>query len=96
MFAWLSELFGTTQPDPTDHQEDSTAPNPNDDPRGGMQSDDYRHADPREIVTEGSGAMTGPAGSPQDGSSADERREEQREPGKTYPPDKPELPSVGG
>ncbi len=36
-----------------------------DDPRGGVQSDAYRHADPREIVVEGDVAMSGPGGTPQ-------------------------------
>ena len=36
------------------------------DPRGGVQSDEYRHADPRDIVEEGDVAMSGPGGSPQD------------------------------
>jgi hypothetical protein len=33
-----------------------------DDPRGGVQSDEYRHARPDEIVEEGGTAMSGPAG----------------------------------
>ncbi len=36
------------------------------DPRGGVQSDEYRHADPRELVEEDGVAMSGPGGSPQD------------------------------
>jgi len=44
------------------------------DPRGGVQSDEYRHADPREIVEEGDVAMSGPAGAPQEGRSIEERR----------------------
>jgi hypothetical protein len=48
------------------------------DPRGGTQSDDYRHADPREIVIEGDVAMSGPAGAPQEDLSPDERRERDR------------------
>ena len=45
------------------------------DPRGGTQSDDYRLADPREVVVEGDTAMSGPAGAPQEGLSVEERRE---------------------
>jgi hypothetical protein len=45
------------------------------DPRGGFQSDEYRHADPRDVVVEGDVAMSGPGGAPQDGSSVEERRE---------------------
>ena len=48
------------------------------DPRGGVQSDEYRHADPRELVTEGDVTMSGPGGAPQEDTSADERRERDR------------------
>ena len=52
------------------------------DPRGGVQSEHYRHADPREIVEEGDVAMSGPGGAPQEGLSVEERREDDlREPG---------------
>ena len=44
------------------------------DPRGGVQSEDYRHADPRDIVEEGGIAMSGPGGAPQEGRSTEERR----------------------
>jgi hypothetical protein len=46
-----------------------------DDPRGGPQSEAYRHADPRELVEEGGTAMSGPGGAPQEGLSVEERRE---------------------
>ena len=48
------------------------------DPRGGVQSDAYRHADPRDIVEENGVAMGGPGGTPQEGESPDERRERDR------------------
>ncbi len=48
------------------------------DPRGGVQSDEYRHADPRDLVEEGV-AMSGPAGAPQEDMSVEERREASRE-----------------
>lgn len=48
------------------------------DPRGGVQSDDYRRADPRELVSEGDVTMSGPGGAPQEGRSAEERREQDR------------------
>jgi hypothetical protein len=48
------------------------------DPRGGVQSDQYRHADPREIVSEEGVTMSGPGGAPQDDSSAEERRSSDR------------------
>jgi hypothetical protein len=48
------------------------------DPRGGVQSPEYRHADPREVVEEGDVAMTGPGGAPQEDTSVEERREASR------------------
>jgi hypothetical protein len=49
------------------------------DPRGGVQSDEYRHADPREIVVEDEGvAMSGPAGAPQESETVEERRARDR------------------
>jgi hypothetical protein len=36
------------------------------DPRGGVQSDAYRHADPRDLVEEDGVVMSGPGGSPQE------------------------------
>jgi hypothetical protein len=49
------------------------------DPRGGVQSDEYRHADPRDLVQEGDTVMSGPAGAPQEGESVEERRARDRE-----------------
>ena len=49
------------------------------DPRGGVQSDEYRQADPREIVEDEGVAMSGPAGAPQEGESVDERRARDRD-----------------
>jgi hypothetical protein len=51
------------------------------DPRGGVQSDEYRHADPREIVEDEGVAMSGPAGAPQEGESVEERRARDRDGG---------------
>jgi hypothetical protein len=48
------------------------------DPRGGVQSDEYRHADPRELVEEDGAVMSGPAGAPQEDESVEERRERDR------------------
>ena len=44
------------------------------DPRGGLQDEAYRTADPREPVEAEGVAMSGPAGAPQEGLSAEERR----------------------
>ena len=49
------------------------------DPRGGVQSEEYRFADPRDVVQEGDVMMSGPAGAPQDGSTVEERRAESAE-----------------
>src|SRR5439155_25441883 len=43
-------------------------------PRGGVQSDEYRHADPRDIVQDGDVVMSGPGGTPQEGVEVEERR----------------------
>ena len=49
------------------------------DPRGGVQSDEYGSADPRDLVEHDDGVvMSGPGGAPQEGVSADERRAEER------------------
>ena len=48
------------------------------DPRGGVQSDEYRTADPRDIVEDGGTVMAGPGGAPQDDTSVEERREQDR------------------
>ena len=55
-------------------QGDTDALEVENDPRGGTQSDEYRLADPRDIVVEGDTAMSGPAGAPQEGLSVEERR----------------------
>jgi len=47
-------------------------------PRGGLQSEEYRTADPRDIVEHGDVAMSGPGGAPQEGESVEERRERDR------------------
>ena len=45
------------------------------DPRGGLQSEEYRTADPRELVEEGGVAMSAPGGAPLEDRSIEERRE---------------------
>ena len=44
------------------------------DPRGGLQDEEYRTADPRVPVEADGVAMSGPGGAPQEGLSAEERR----------------------
>jgi hypothetical protein len=48
------------------------------DPRGGLQGDEYRHAEPTEVVEADGVVMSGPAGAPQEGLSVEERRERDR------------------
>jgi hypothetical protein len=47
-------------------------------PRGGLQSEEYRAADPRELVEDGGVTMSAPGGAPQEGESPEERRERDR------------------
>ena len=46
-----------------------------DDPRGGQQSEEYRSADPRDVVKQDGTVMSGPGGAPQEEASPEERRE---------------------
>jgi hypothetical protein len=48
------------------------------DPRGGLQDETYRRAEPTDIVAAEGVAMSGPGGAPQDGTSPDERRDQDR------------------
>ncbi len=49
------------------------------DPRGGVQSAEYRHARPEDVVEEEGVAMAGPAGAAEDDRSVEERRERDRD-----------------
>jgi len=48
------------------------------DPRGGVQSDEYRHARPEDIVEEDGVVMAGPGGAPAIDESVEEQRERDR------------------
>ncbi|TML30076.1 MAG: hypothetical protein E6G26_01600 [Actinobacteria bacterium] len=48
------------------------------DPRGGAQSDEYRTADPRDVVEEDGTVMAAPGGAPQEETSPEERRTQDR------------------
>ena len=48
------------------------------DPRGGLQNEEYRHAEPTEVVEAEGVVMSGPGGAPQEGLSPQERRERDR------------------
>jgi hypothetical protein len=47
-------------------------------PRGGVQDDDYRHADPRDVIVAQGIAMSGPGGAPQEETSPEDRRSDDR------------------
>lgn len=64
MANWLKKLLGG-----------GDEPTRTDDPRGGMQSEEYRRADPRDLVEEGGTTMSGPGGAPQENLSVEERRD---------------------
>jgi hypothetical protein len=44
------------------------------DPRGGVQNEEYRQAEPTELVEAEGVVMSGPAGAPQEDEPLDERR----------------------
>jgi hypothetical protein len=48
------------------------------DPRGGLQDEEYRRAEPTEVVEVEGVVMSGPGGAPQEGLSPQERREHDR------------------
>jgi hypothetical protein len=48
------------------------------DPRGGLQDESYRRAEPTDVVEAEGVAMSGPAGAPPDDSTPDERRAHDR------------------
>ena len=78
---FLSRLLGRKDDEPTAgrQQGDPTVLNRDHEPRGGTQSDEYRHADPRDLVEEGGTTMSGPGGAPQEDLSVEERRGLDRE-----------------
>lgn len=75
----LKRLRGEDGPTAARQHGDPTVLNRADDPRGGTQSDEYRRADPRDVVEEGGTTMSGPGGAPQENLSVDERRRLDRE-----------------
>jgi hypothetical protein len=78
---FLDRLFGRKDDEATAarQQGDPTVLNRADEPRGGTQSEEYRRADPRDVVQEGGATMSGPGGAPQEGLSVEERRGLDRE-----------------
>ncbi len=75
MFDWFKRRRGGR---PDKQEGDVHALDRDDDPRGGVQSEEYRHADPRDVVVAEGVAMSGPGGSPQEDANAEERRASDR------------------
>jgi hypothetical protein len=48
------------------------------DPRGGLQDEEYRHAEPTDVVEAEGVVMSGPGGAPQEGEKPEERRARDR------------------
>ncbi|HEY3551120.1 MAG TPA: hypothetical protein VGK69_08710 [Gaiellaceae bacterium] len=76
----LKRLFGRRDGEPTAAKQegDAHALDRPGDPRGGVQSDEYRHARPDDLVEEGDVAMGGPGGAPAADETVEERRERDR------------------
>jgi hypothetical protein len=73
-------LFGKRDDDPTAARQegDAEALDRSGDPRGGVQSDEYRRARPEDIVEEDSVATAGPGGASATDETVEERRERDR------------------
>jgi hypothetical protein len=76
----LKRLFGKREDDAAAAKQegDVHALDRPDDPRGGVQSNEYRHARPEDVVEEGDVTMGGPGGAPAPGESVKERRDRDR------------------
>jgi hypothetical protein len=75
---FLDRLLGRRRPTAARQEGEPEALDREDDPRGGRQSEEYRTADPRDVVEEGGTVMSGPGGAPQDGTSPSDRRADDR------------------
>jgi hypothetical protein len=74
---FLDRILGRSRGSAAKQEADPDALKREDDPRGGLQAREYRTADPRDVVEEGGTVMSGPGGAPQEGTTPDERRQEQ-------------------
>jgi hypothetical protein len=74
----LDKLLGRKEPTAAKQEGDVHALDEPADPRGGVQSDEYRHAAPTDVVEADGVVMSGPAGAPPDDSTPEERREADR------------------
>ena len=75
---FLERILGRSRGTAAKQEADPHALDRAGDPRGGVQSDEYRHADPRDVVEEGGTVMSGPGGAPQEETTPEERRREQQ------------------
>ena len=76
----FGRLFGKRGKSAAARQEgDPHALDRNRDPRGGVQGETYRRADPRDVIEEEGVVMSGPGGAPQEGEPVEERRERDEE-----------------
>ena len=78
MLRLLKGLFRRPRADAEKQQGDVHSLDRAGDPRGGVQSDAYRHGAPVEIVEDAGVAFGGPGGSVPEGLTPDERRERDR------------------
>ncbi|HWH54885.1 MAG TPA: hypothetical protein VNT04_04840 [Gaiellaceae bacterium] len=74
---FLDRIFGRSEGTAAKQEADPQALDRKDDPRGGLQSEEYRTADPRDVVEADGTVMSGPGGAPQDGTTPEDRRREQ-------------------
>jgi hypothetical protein len=76
----LKRLFGKRDDEPTaaGQEGDPHALDRPDDPRGGVQSEEYRHAAPDDLVEEGGVVMSGPGGAPATHETVEEQRDRDR------------------
>ncbi len=76
----LRRLFGKRDEPTAARQEgDPHALDREGDPRGGVQGEEYRRADPRDVVEEDGVVMSAPGGAPQEGEPVEERRARDQE-----------------
>jgi hypothetical protein len=78
MLKWFFGRDKSDEPTAARQEGDVHALDRPNDPRGGVQSEEYRHARPEDVVEEGDVTMAGPGGAPADDGSVEERRERDR------------------
>jgi hypothetical protein len=73
-------LFGRRKDEPTAARQegDVHALDRDGDPRGGVQSDEYRHARPEDVVEEDGVVMSGPGGAPATEETVEQQRQSDR------------------